>query len=52
MSKLYLMRHGETFLIATGIDPKIALQKHFGNCSILIFNYQDSNFKLKDIVNP
>lgn len=40
------------FLIATGVDPKIALQKHFGNCSILIFNYQDGNFKLEDIVNP
>lgn len=40
------------FLIATGTDPQIALKKHFGNCSILIFDYQDRHFNLEDIINP
>lgn len=40
------------FLIATGTDPQIALKKHFGNCSILIFDYQNDHFTLENIVNP
>lgn len=40
------------FLMATGVDPQTALKQRFGNCSIMIFNYQNGKFKLDKIVNP
>lgn len=40
------------FLMATGVDPQTALKQRFGNCSIMIFNYQNGKFQLEKIVNP
>lgn len=40
------------FLISIGVDPQQFLKKRFGNCAIMIIDYQQGKFNLEDIINP
>lgn len=40
------------FLVAAGIDVTQVIGHRFGNCSVLVFDYQNNNFKFKELINP